>query len=84
MRFTVETFDPKILSDMIGDSGIRPDILIKQLALFVGSFLMPKFVNKGLLVHEPNKVVLRNNMNGKLSITNKTSSMLTSLRASEV
>ena len=67
---------------MAGDSGNSPDVLLKQLALFVGSFLMPKFVNKGLMVTETNKVVLRNAANGKLVITNKTSSLLTSLRAS--
>jgi hypothetical protein len=64
---------------MIGDSGIRPEFFIKSLALYLGSFLMPKFVIKGLQVSEPNKVVLRDAKTGKLTITNKTSGLLRSL-----
>ena len=84
LRFTVETFDSKILRDMASHSGNSPDVLLKQLALFVGSFLMPKFINKGLMVTGTNKVVLRNSTNGKFVITNKTSSLLTQLRASGI
>lgn len=79
LRFTVETFDPKILAAMQSDDS-RPDVLIKKLALYIGSFLMPKYVIKGLLLNDSSKVVLKNSMTGRLSITNKNSGLLKSLR----
>ena len=53
MRFTIETFDIEIIKAMLGDSGASsPETLYKTMALYMGSFLMPKFVNKGLQLEE--------------------------------
>ena len=79
LRFTIETFDSKIIEAMLGDSGVKPEDFLRSLALYLGSFLMPKFVIKGLQVDEPNKVVIRDAVTGKLTITNKTSCLLKNL-----
>ena len=53
--------------------------MYKELALFIGSFLMPKFVNKGLQVETGKKVVLRDSKTGRFTLTNKSSSMLNNI-----
>jgi hypothetical protein len=53
------------------------------MALFLGSFLMPKFVNKGLQIDEGKKVVLRSTQTGKFILTNKSSSFINELKKDE-
>ena len=66
---------------MLGDSGASsPESLYKTMALYMGSFLMPKFVNKGLQLDEGKKVVLKNSQTGILILTNKSSSFLKELK----
>ena len=57
--------------------------MYKELALFIGSFLMPKFVNKGLQVETGKKVVLRDSKTGRFTLTNKSSSMLNNILLDE-
>lgn len=81
MRFTIETFDIEIVKAMLGDSGASsPESLYKTMALYMGSFLMPKFVNKGLQLDEGKKVVLKDALTGKFTLTNKSSSFLKELK----
>lgn len=68
---------------MIGDERKSPEAMYKELALFIGSFLMPKFVNKGIQVDRANKVVLRDSKTGILTLTNKTSTMLNNIMLDE-
>ena len=64
---------------MIGDEPKSPERMYKELALFIGSFLMPKFVNKGLQVEVGKKVVIRDSKTGMLTLTNKTSTMVNNI-----
>lgn len=59
LQFTIETFDFKIIEKM---SGSEP--IIKNLALYMGSFLMPKLVNKGLQIGKIDMVVIRDSLSG--------------------
>ena len=55
---------------------------IKRLALFMGSFLMPKQINKGLQIEEPLKVVVRAAKTGTFSIEKGNSKFLHQLQSS--
>lgn len=83
LSFTVETFDLNFIKVMLADSSQSPESLYKSMALFLGSFLMPKFVNKGLQIDEGKKVVLRSTQTGKFILTNKSSSFINELKKDE-
>lgn len=81
LRFTVETFDIKTIMGILGpNSSTTPETFIKGLALYLGSFLMPKYIIKGLQVDEANKIVIRDRASGKFILTNKTSSYMRGLQ----
>jgi len=79
LGFTVHIFDEKMIETMATGSNTTPVNLYKRLALFIGSFLMPKFVNKGLQNDYGKKYVLKDPETGRFSLTNKTSSLINNL-----